>query len=170
MSLNEPFLCIVSICLTLQAVTLTVLLTARIWLGAAQMSAAGNSARSRKTLLLSHHIKLQKSQCHLRGQTLFGFITLVLVHALVLGWSQSSCWISNTLCLEFSLMLLLSSYSLITVTSVFFSCVLRTWLGSPLWLLGAQRTWYLATHTNLDCKLKISIMVTNCHTSGGKQV
>ncbi|KAI3369276.1 hypothetical protein L3Q82_007527 [Scortum barcoo] len=45
--------------LTLQAVTLTLPLTARLSLGAAQMSAEGRSARSRKIFLLSHHIKSQ---------------------------------------------------------------------------------------------------------------
>lgn len=156
---NKPFLCIVSICLTLQAVNLKLLLTARICLGAAQMSAAGSSARSRKIFPLSHHIKLQRSRCHLRRWTLSGFITLVLVHALVLGWSQSHCWISNTLSFEFYLVLFISLHFLVfpPVTSIFFFvCSQRTWLGLLLRLLRAH-TWYLALPKS---RLQIEVLCT----------
>lgn len=60
--------------LTLQAVTLTLLLTARLSPGAAQMSAEGRSARSGKIFLPSHHIKPQTGGCHLRGTVCIYYI------------------------------------------------------------------------------------------------
>lgn len=102
---------------------------------------AGRFSRCRITL------SCREVCSHLGGQTPLGFITLILVHALVLGWSQSHCWISHFVYITLS-SFLFSHLSLQCVLS----CVYCSW--------GClEPMWYLATHLDLDCKLKFCVLV-----------